>query len=57
MDLMDSTDTFLTNTSSTVAESSYEKACTQPYLVPVVFDKEILEGGDQMECTLDQSVT
>ena len=54
---MDPTDTFLTSTSCSLAENSYEKACnsSQPYLVPVVFDKELLEDRDQMECTLDLS--
>lgn len=49
---MDTSDTLLTSTSCSLAENSYEKACngSKPYLVPVVFDKEILEDRDQMEC-------
>ena len=51
---MDTSDTLLTSTSCSLAENSYEKACngSKPYLVPVVFDKEILEDRDQMECKL-----
>lgn len=34
----------------TAEESGYEPVRSQPYLVPVIFDKE-LESGDQMKGT------